>query len=640
MTEPRQSPNITTEVLLLAGLLVAGALLRLPGITRSLGHDEVYTRVMFAALPFIDIFTSYHLPNNHILHTLCVRTTTLLLGDAEWSVRLPALLAGLCAIPVLYGFSRHLTRSVGIATGTTLLLTLSTVHISFSQQSRGYTLVLLLGLVHAWALLVAIEQLRSDADPPDREWLPWTLAALAGVLAVLTIPSAAFFVGACAFAGAALIRLDLPRPSRHRARVHLFLSTACIVGVAILIYVPRIDDLYSHERFGVPLSMATWPAFVTDVWYGIGPQRWYLSSTVVAAIGGLLLLRRQRLGGLYLLGIFALPLLFSLAVATGGQPRVYVYLLPLICIAVAVAADELRLRLQSRLPAQRWARSIVTVVTFLPLAIPFCRLPSTPTESGYRAAGRWIQAQTKPGDVLVVPYIVDSAIGYYAAGMTVQRLRDAVGTGVGRLFFITHPGTARFDFEDLMLASNFTTDAAHHLDTYHNWSLPASAFAPVAHFDLTTVSRPVAALQSIDLGSLTQAQSWELFAQTTPDAARWSQQEGSNGELSMKLQLQTGAAVLHSVRTFVPAADGLALLAYTKLGSGYASLFVVEQDQRQALQMAKVLAAPASSVVDGEQRFDELYLRPVQEGVEYGLFVSASGGPAEMANWAVYYVRM
>lgn len=95
-----------------------------------------------------------------------------------------------------------------------------------------------------------------------------------------------------------------------------------------------------------------------------------------------------------------------------------------------------------------------------------------------------------------------------------------------------------------------------------------------------------------------------------------------------------------SVRTFVPAADGLALLAYTKLGSGYASLFVVEQDQRQALQMAKVLAAPASSVVDDEQRFDELYLRPVQEGVEYGLFVTASGGPAEMANWAVYYVRM
>ena len=51
---------------------------------------------------------------------------------------------------------------------------------------------------------------------------------------------------------------------------------------------------------------------------------------------------------------------------------------------------------------------------------------------------------------------------------------------------MTRPGTPRFDIEDLMLASNFTTDAADHLDTHRSWSFPADAFDHVVRFGLTT----------------------------------------------------------------------------------------------------------------------------------------------------------
>ena len=40
MTAKRRLPS---DVLLLAGLFLVGLLVRLPSITRSLGHDEVYT---------------------------------------------------------------------------------------------------------------------------------------------------------------------------------------------------------------------------------------------------------------------------------------------------------------------------------------------------------------------------------------------------------------------------------------------------------------------------------------------------------------------------------------------------------------------------------------------------------------------
>jgi hypothetical protein len=67
------------------GLFLIAAFLRIPGISRSLSHDEIYTWVIFASGPLVDIFTSYDLPNNHILHTLFVRATAAVFGDAEWS---------------------------------------------------------------------------------------------------------------------------------------------------------------------------------------------------------------------------------------------------------------------------------------------------------------------------------------------------------------------------------------------------------------------------------------------------------------------------------------------------------------------------------------------------------------------------
>jgi hypothetical protein len=176
-------------------------------------------------------------------------------------LRLPALLASLFSLPVLFGLTRRLTQFIPAALGATLLLAVSAVHIGFSQQARGYTLLMLFCLLHAWALLAAIEQLHARKPPPGHEWLLWLLSAGTGTLAVFTLPSGAFFVGACAFSGAALIRIDLPRNHRHRAHVTLFLATVTVMATAALLYVPRLDDLYSHaSRFGIPLTFVSCPA--------------------------------------------------------------------------------------------------------------------------------------------------------------------------------------------------------------------------------------------------------------------------------------------------------------------------------------------------------------------------------------------
>jgi hypothetical protein len=61
------------------GQLVAG-FLRLQTQDGSLRHDDAYTLQAFASQPYEHIATSYPAPNNHILHSLLVRSSVQLLG--------------------------------------------------------------------------------------------------------------------------------------------------------------------------------------------------------------------------------------------------------------------------------------------------------------------------------------------------------------------------------------------------------------------------------------------------------------------------------------------------------------------------------------------------------------------------------
>lgn len=105
------------------------------------------------------------------------------------------------------------------------------------------------------------------------------------------------------------------------------------------------------------------------------------------------------------------------------------------------------------------------------------------------------------------------------------------------------------------------------------------------------------------------------------------------------MQVAPGAAVvLHSQRTFQPPVDGLALLAYCKRGSGYASLYERRGGQVRALQMARPVSATATVPIDGDVLYTELYLLPVRAGAEYGVYITATGEdtPVEFCEWGLY----
>src|SRR3972149_965217 len=78
-----------TELASLAVICGLGLGARLMLVNRLIEYDEAYTVMAFAHSPFRILVSDYHVPNNHIFHTILVRIVVLLLGSQPWQIRLP-----------------------------------------------------------------------------------------------------------------------------------------------------------------------------------------------------------------------------------------------------------------------------------------------------------------------------------------------------------------------------------------------------------------------------------------------------------------------------------------------------------------------------------------------------------------------
>lgn len=170
------SSNDRTPVVFLVVCLAIALLVRLPLLGRSLWFDEVCmssqrigTFEQLLATLYVDI----HPP----LFVLFMHGIGRLFGDSELALRLPALFAGLAAIPALW-WTGHRLVGDRAARWATLLLALSPVHVWYSTEARLYAPMVLLTL-----LGFGTTERLCDGKHPAGRWL-WPLH-LAVVVAML-----------------------------------------------------------------------------------------------------------------------------------------------------------------------------------------------------------------------------------------------------------------------------------------------------------------------------------------------------------------------------------------------------------------------------------------------------------------------
>jgi 4-amino-4-deoxy-L-arabinose transferase-like glycosyltransferase len=136
----------------LTAILLIGAALRIYGLNSGLWYDEIVTLLESVRPPLREIVTHFPSNNDHPLYSVLGHLSIGAFGEHAWSLRLPAFLFGLLSIPLVYCLGVGITnRFEALAAAT--LLAISYHHIWFSQNARGYTILLFCALLTTHLLL-------------------------------------------------------------------------------------------------------------------------------------------------------------------------------------------------------------------------------------------------------------------------------------------------------------------------------------------------------------------------------------------------------------------------------------------------------------------------------------------------------
>lgn len=224
----RRLTSASHKWLVLAVVLV-GAALRMARLWEGITYDEAFSATFYAVKPASFILSDYTWPGNHLLHTLLTKLSMALFGTRLWSSRLPALLAGVLAMPLYYLFARQMFNRY-VAVLALAFVAASGVLIEYSALARGYSIGWLF-MVAAWVAGRHVAK-RNNAVSAA---LVAVFCAL-GLWAVPTMLPAALGV----YFWLLFYLMSLYRSSLNRRLLGLLLSFALFVLLSVLVYAPVI----------------------------------------------------------------------------------------------------------------------------------------------------------------------------------------------------------------------------------------------------------------------------------------------------------------------------------------------------------------------------------------------------------------
>lgn len=223
-----------TQVMLLLLLITLGGIIRLYGLEiQSFWNDELssWRRSSFDHL--IDVIdtsvqTDVHPPGYQILVYYVLRY----IGDTQAALRFPSAIAGILSIPVIYllGLQLYSYREGLIAAS---LMGILWCPVYYSQEARGYSLLLLFTLMAAYLWLDILRNFTREKTPPYYMIVAYIAAA---ITASYLHYYGAFFIALQGLLGIFIIIRKV------RALRHLFV----IYGSIFLAYLPWVPSMVSH----------------------------------------------------------------------------------------------------------------------------------------------------------------------------------------------------------------------------------------------------------------------------------------------------------------------------------------------------------------------------------------------------------
>ncbi|MGH7795555.1 MAG: glycosyltransferase family 39 protein [Candidatus Binatia bacterium] len=318
------------------GLLVVlcfGIIVRAYFLTQPVRYDEAYTFLNFVNGNLSRLF-DYPYPNNHVLHTILVKLSTIVWGAHPPSIRIPAFLAGIASIPLMFCLARILLNErSGIF--ATVAMSVFPYLVLYSTIARGYSMIVFLTLA---LILVAALTAKTPSIAAS------VILSIIAALGLSTIPSMAFAVAGVYLWLACLLFIN---GNKLRRILHDFAIPCAIMtaGLAAVLYTPvilvskGIDPLLNNEYVAAQPSAeffsevyshltATLADFSRDI---AGPVLWI--GVALMAIGTYSAARRRDWAMLLLLPsvLAGSGLLFLLKHAIPFS-RTWIFLIPIALI--------------------------------------------------------------------------------------------------------------------------------------------------------------------------------------------------------------------------------------------------------------------------------------------------------------------
>ena len=401
---PRSAARSTPAwaLLVLAGITLAGLVLRVAGMDESLYGDERYTHnIVTGNGPggiWHEVYTTSITPP---LHYYLAWISVQLPGDDTILIRLPSLVLGTAAIPLIFLFGRRV-GGVPVGLAAAALLALDPFAIFFSTEARAYE-------TQVFLILVATLSLLRATDGGRRLW--WAVWAVASAAAMWTHYSSLFVLVALP------VWAVWARPAYRRDVVLWGLA-------AIVLWLPWVPGFLNQRGNPGVDQFDTWAAQSLRVGLGY-PVRVVLGHPFVGLralpgwpalllVGGIALLgvaalvarRRPRWGRSP--GRTALVLVVALAVATPVGTLLYglvgpsLYLArnlsasqPAMLVLIALAACELARRVPGRVAAGLGAVAVTGLVL-----VAARSLDPDDDRPPYRKAAEYIDADSDSAPVI------------------------------------------------------------------------------------------------------------------------------------------------------------------------------------------------------------------------------------------------
>jgi len=394
----------------LAVLMLVAAVLRAIGLDRDLWLDEFYTLLQTVRRPLGEILTLFPGDNQHMFYSVLARISVVVFGEHPWTLRLPAAVFGVGAVPALYFLGRELT-SRREALLATMLLTVSYHHVWFSQDARGYTGMLF------WTLLCTTYLLRGLRSAKPSNWAIYAVAAALGTYTHLTM----VFVVISHAAICAWLLLFPAKAGDYRLANWKLPATGMTLAAlfTLLLYAPvvlQVQQYFSRPSKLAGVSTPAWAFWeiLRGLRIGLGAEAVVVVAGALFAAGLVSYWRQSEVAASVLL----LPGLVTAAGAVLARgtmyPRFYFYLLGFgllilvrgAMVTAAALAGKVSREAQRRTNAVPWGTGLVALL-ILVSAVSLARNYRYPKQD-YSGALRFVEAQRETGE----PVVTAGGIGY------------------------------------------------------------------------------------------------------------------------------------------------------------------------------------------------------------------------------------